>query len=333
MRREQEERAKREAETESGRGRSASRSAALFDGVGRGRSPSAGSSREKIISAVGKPLRGIREPIGTEHRDPLRSYRVPESEDGEEVRRGSQERRRQKGESESEEEVEEEPKKGDDESALGRLATILESAMKRNRPKDEDLLHYGGGGDEDDGSVKFRGSRGLVAFEAWREGFKRNPGEALREVDDSAKVMLGVRPGAPYRLGDVLTRLPFKSFNTKRRAFGVLAEAAEALLQGKVELCKGIIAQGMRWLSLSLLILADEDASWKVTLLPDPIGLQCVEPPKKPDLQHAGLQSVYQVTALCGLLKDEEALGLRVIMAGKKPKGEGKGDKEKKDTG
>jgi hypothetical protein len=53
-----------------------------------------------------------------------------------------------------------------------------------------------------------------------------------------------------------------------------------------------------------------------------------VPPPRKPDLFTGHLQDVRQLTALCGLLRDEDSLQLRLHKAG--GKGHGK-NKDKKD--
>lgn len=135
---------------------------------------------------------------------------------------------------------------------------------------------------------------------------------------------MGIRAGAPYRLIDVLGRLPFKSFNTKKRASGIFAEIGECMLQGQDDIARGLVAQAMRWLALSL-HLQDEDAAWKLTMLPDPLSTPTAELPRRPDLQNAGLQDVGQVTALCSLMKDEEALGLKVHKAGGGGGGDGEG--------
>lgn len=104
------------------------------------------------------------------------------------------------------------------------------------------------------------------------------------------------------------------------------------MLQNKHDLAACITAQAMRWTALSL-ALNDEDSAWKITLLQYPLSLSTPEPPKRVDLQHCGLQSVDQITALCGLLRDEEALGLRVKNAGHPPRPPKKGGKGPKADG
>ena len=162
-----------------------------------------------------------------------------------------------------------------------------------------------------DESLKFGGSRGAAAFAREMSRWETHPEEALYAVDKSARSMVGARPGTPFRLGDVIGSLPFMTYLTKKRAFGLLCEVGEAQLQGDHNLAMGLVGQGLRWLALSLALKEEEEAAWR-----------------KPDLFTGHLQDVRQLTALCGLLRDEDSLQLRLHKAG--GKGHGK-NKDKKD--
>ena len=179
-----------------------------------------------------------------------------------------------------------------------------------------------------DESLKFGGSRGAAAFAREMSRWETHPEEALYAVDKSARSMVGARPGTPFRLGDVIGSLPFMTYLTKKRAFGLLCEVGEAQLRGDHNLAMGLVGQGLRWLALSL-ALKEEEAAWRITFSHDPAPQTTVPPPRKPDLFTGHLQDVRQLTALCGLLRDEDSLQLRLHKAG--GKGHGKGNKEKKD--
>ncbi len=93
--------------------------------------------------------------------------------------------------------------------------------------------------------------------------------------------MCGAQEGEPWRLPDVLRRLPFKSYATKKRAFRVMAEAAQLLLEGRVEDAKGMIAQGLRWLAFSLLVGDRQQAdAFRLTFLADPVADLVADPVK-----------------------------------------------------
>ena len=76
--------------------------------------------------------------------------------------------------------------------------------------------------------------------------------EALEQVDEDARRILGVRGGQAFRLPDVVPKTPFGSFSTKKRAFYLLADIGEQLLAGQTEQAMGIVAQSLRWVTMSL---------------------------------------------------------------------------------
>lgn len=175
---------------------------------------------------------------------------------------------------------------------------------------------------------RFGGSRGATAFAKEQLRFEEDPWAALLGVDRAGREMCGVRAGQAHRMEDALLRLPLGTYVTKKRAGFIMACAAEALLQDNVKLAGGILAQGLRWISLSL-TLKDEDSAWKISYLRDPKDVVTPAPPARPDLLQCQMQDVRQLTALCGLLRDEDSLGLRMAKAGKKPyKGKGKEKEE-----
>lgn len=312
------------AEREPSRGRSAG----LFDGIGHAGSSSSRGIGEGICGAVGRPPSGVREVTAEEEKNPLRNYRLPAKESDEEVRREDTEfgKRYLDTYDEEKEEADEAERRRD---PLTRLADLLEGRNKRKGGEGEDLLHYGED-DSGDGDVKFKGSRGLAAFQTCEARWNKNPGRALVEVDASAKSICGYRKGGTWRLSGVLKHSPFQSFNIKKRSFVVLAEIGEALLQNQTPLAKGLVAQGLQWLALSL-SLNGEDSAWRIMLgVSDPVSTPTAPPPRRPDLQRCGLQDVHQVTALVSIIKDEVALGKSLEGAGrnryrKSKKGE-KGD-------
>ena len=201
------------------------------------------------------------------------------------------------------------------------LANAIVTAIRaggRGGGTGEDLL-----GDpqiSEDDLAKFGGSRGAVAFARELKRWEANPEEALYAVDKAARSMVGAKPGEPFRLGDVLGSLPFSTFLTKKRAFALFAEIGEAQLQGDHRLAMGLTGQAMRWLALSL-CLREEESAWRVTFQHDPASTHTVAPPRKPDLFTGHLQDVRQVTALCGLLRDEDNLQLRYNKVNTKKKG------------
>lgn len=260
-----EERARSRAEDTAGM-TGAGRAAGVFEGeVREGKKGKSKESKERIVGLAGAPPRELKEAVGKEESHPMRAWRTPAAKSEIEVRYGEAGLGAryepvtggddESGESSDEESVGRDPSSKD---PLERFASVMERQTetlvkvlaKRGGGEDEDLLHYGEG-DDDDG--KYGGARGLTAFEGCYEKWLKNPGPTLKQVDDSAKRLLGVRAGSNYRLPDVIPRLPFASYNTKKRAFLILAEAGEALLQNKPELARGIIAQGIRWISLSLI--------------------------------------------------------------------------------
>ena len=167
----------------------------------------------------------------------------------------------------------------------------------------------GASGATDEELTRFGGSRGAVAFARERARFERNPGAALEAVDAAGRELCGIRAGQAFRLEDAVLQLPLGTFLTKKRAGVLFACIGEALLQEKYGEAAGLVAQALRWISLSL-TLKDEEAAWKVTYIRDPKEVKTPEVPSRPDLMTCHLQDVRQLTALCGLLRDEEALGL-----------------------
>lgn len=183
---------RREKDDKSRREEWAGRSAGLFDGVS-GRSSSATlSAKERIVGAVGRAPKGLKETVeGREHKDPMRAYRATSDAGAEEARRGEVEHGRRHEEGGSGKEEEARTADGRPESDMGRLANVIEKAFTAVAKRDgnEDLP-----GNEDGEEVKFRGSRGLAALEA---KYETNPRAALTAAGNSAKKILGVRPGAP----------------------------------------------------------------------------------------------------------------------------------------
>ena len=194
--------------------------------------------------------------------------------------------------------------------------TLLARAIADLGGGQGDLL---GGAVGDEESVRFGGSRGAVAFARERARFERAPKEALLAVDAAGREMCGIRAGQAFRLEDAVLELPLGTFLTKKRAGFLFGNIGEAMLQEKWDLAMGLVAQALRWISLSL-TLKDEEAAWKVTYLRDPKDVETPKQPARPDLMSCHLQDVRQLTALCGLLKDEEALGFRLRRAGGNPK-------------
>lgn len=296
-------------EEESGR---RGRSLGLFDGVGsRGRDSGA---RERIFRAVSPPPKGVRETVGREGADPLKSYRVPADAQDEEVRRigseGSRAKSRLDAKVEEPEEAEAELNmEGKD--PWERLATSFERgltrALRKRGDDDEELLEGG----EDAEGASYKGAKGLAAFNKARARWERKPGAALTEVDEAAKALLGVRRRGSYRMVDVIPKLPFSTYNTKKRAFEELLNHGTGNAHS-LDLAKGLVAQALRWVAFSLYV-SEEDVAWTLAIIPDPIGTPCCDIPKRPDLQNCHLQDVSQVTALAGLIKDKETLASLLI--------------------
>ncbi len=66
--------------------------------------------------------------------------------------------------------------------------------------------------------------------------------------------------------------------------------------------------------------------AWRMSMLPDCKNIVNPAAAQRPDLMSCQLQDVGQLTVLCGVWKDEAALGIPLRQAG--GKGEGKEKKE-----
>lgn len=285
----------------------------LFGGSSSSRPTAA--EEEELRKRLGRPPSGLRDESEGAGRSGWKETWRPPAEGTEEVRRAPPERGAGSAGASAEPPA---PKASEFGSDIRDVFSGLAALGRGELGMSGDLL----GNEAGRGLDRFGGSRGAVAFAKEQLRFEEDPLGALKSVDRAGREMCGVRAGQPHRLEDAVLQLPLGTYMTKKRSGYLMACAAEALLQDNMALAAGILAQGIRWISLSL-TLKDEDAAWKITYMKDPKDRPTPAAPSRPDLLQCQLQDVRQLTALCGLLKDEDSLGLRMQRAGRPPKKKG----------
>ena len=155
--------------------------------------------------------------------------------------------------------------------------------------------------------------------------YRADPAVHLLSVHTSARGMSQAMLSGYFRLPDVVRRMPFKSFATKKRAFRGLAEVGQLLLEDRIDEAKGLVAQLLRWIAFSLLI-RHEEAAWKLVIdVPDPVADTVESVPTGTGLLEQGLQDPRQLTALVGLLKDEGVMAQRLGFTAQSIGGNGSG--------
>ena len=183
------------------------------------------------------------------------------------------------------------------------VAALARMVANLTGREEEDLLtDTPGGGDP------YRGAKGVSAYARERDRFRRAPGRVWLDFALRARETIGIADTAPWRVIDLLPKLPFGSFVSMKRFFALLAEVTQALLASNHELALGLCTQGLRWVALHLDMPSQPDLAWNITFLPDPRATVCVDRAFAANILNEGLQDARQLTSVLGMAKDLELI-------------------------
>jgi len=181
--------------------------------------------------------------------------------------------------------------------------------------------------DEEGVSTAFLGARGAAANEKEKHRFLKDPDAAFADTYARAREVCGAAgPNTQFRMPDLLPRLPCGTYNTTKRCLACLLEIMEYQATGQEELARGMTAQMLRWLSLSL-FAPNPELAWRVTFLADPMGIVCQDRSKSMSIMENGLSDPRQITAVMGMTRDLDTVNKKFIGGGKGGDGKGKGKK------
>jgi hypothetical protein len=133
------------------------------------------------------------------------------------------------------------------------------------------LCEEGAGSLLGEASDRDSGARGAAAYAAQKKRFEAAPDRAWEDAKMKARELLARREGEPTRWAALVSELPWGSFNTAKRSFAAVAAIADAMESGDMSLCRGRIAQTLRWLALSIDCPKDHLFAWRLTFLADPV--------------------------------------------------------------
>jgi len=197
------------------------------------------------------------------------------------------------------------------------IAEVLAKEMRawRRSEGDEDLLHAGELSHSEE--LKFRGAKGAEAWRRESERHKKLGGgrrELLEVVEAGRRLCSAEEDGIPFRLPDVIEKMPFKTFNTKKRSMKMFCETGHALLKApdspENDRACAHVAQSSRWLTMSL-HCGNEQLAWRLTFVSDPCSVADAPTANGQGLvgaQDEALQCPRQLCALIGTIKDEKII-------------------------
>ena len=162
------------------------------------------------------------------------------------------------------------------------------------------------------GQSEAGGARGAAAYAREKRRFETCPEEAYESVRAAIRRSLGTEPAAPTAFPRMIGEIPWRTFNTMKKIAYLLLHMMDAFERGDLPRAKGLCAQGLRWLSLSVEQSRDPAMAWRLTFLPDPLAM--VHPTAVTegiDLNNS-LHDPQQITATIGMARDMELLSKRI---------------------
>jgi hypothetical protein len=156
------------------------------------------------------------------------------------------------------------------------------------------------------------GARGAAAYTQDKSMFDLNPDSMWLDVLTKTRLQLKRHPGQPTGFEDLITMMPFGIHITKKRAFQVFAEIANAIDMNDAKRIRGLTAQALRWLTLDLDSPKDPEMAWRMMYMKDPMSRVC---PSREAVEidfNSSILDPRQLTSVLGLSRDLELLQKRL---------------------